>query len=750
MKQRIILVISALLLGISALAGPATKGPVYLVQPDGTGFSARIRGDEYMKIITTEGGNSIIQEKDGWWCYAYYDTEGGKASSGVRVGSDAPDGVMNSSRSIPYGRLAANAKIKRLVQPQEEEPLMKRIMKLSGADTKSSARQTVTKHGIIILAQFRDKKFNHTKDDFINMLTQNGYDRNGATGSAKEYFDDQFNGAFEFSFDVSDIVTLPSAMADYGGNDSDGDDIAPHQMIIDACNLADSKVDFSLYDDDGDGFVDNVFVFFAGGDEAEGAGEDCIWSHAWYIKSGAKKDLVLDGKQIDRYACTAELSRRYTNASSFREVLAGIGTFCHEYFHTFGIPDMYDTDYDESGGSAAALWAWTSLMDSGNQNNYGNTPPYLNAVEREYLGISEPVKIETHGGYTLEPVHRNGMSYRLDTDHEDEYFLIEYRSAEGWDAHIGGSGMLIYHIDKSRRSSGFSDTFGEDLTAYERWQIYNELNCRPDHQCADLLEADGRRDSFGANETEFYHAQLRNIQNIFFPNVNTDEIHPDSSPGLTYWSGEICPLSITNIREADGSVMFNVIGFEGTILPPNVSSVKTEVFMDAAIITFESDKRFNGEATIEWGKTGGETQKVLVAPYDTGKYSVTLENLEPDNKTYTVKIYFELDGLTGRVNTTSFMTKKRPTVEWPYIYMNGVARNSDGTIPAGSKLPLRVYNAADAAEITWKFNGVPVSVGGDGYFTVNGSGKLKAHIIWEDGSEESIMKEITIGKEEEK
>ena len=80
--------------------------------------------------------------------------------------------------------------------------------------------------------------------------------------------------------------------------------------------------------------------------------------------------------------------------------------------------------------------------------------------------------------------------------------------------------------------------------------------------------------------------------------------------------------------------------------------------------------------------------------------------------------------------------------------MNGVQKNSDGTLPEGSRLPLRVYNAGEAAEITWKFNGKVITAGGDGYFTVKESGELKACIIWDDGSEEAIVKEIIIGKED--
>ncbi len=701
-----------------------------------------------MKVTTTSEGHAVTQDEDGWWCYARYDAEGRKTGSGHRVGEEAPAGVMAASRHIPYGRLGEKARMKREALPEGHEPITVRMMKRYGTDTKAVGGGKMTKHGLIILAQFKDVGFTYRREDFVNMLTRSGYSSNGATGCAKEYFDAQFNGKFDFSFDVSPIVTLPSSMAFYGRNGADDDDSAPEQMVIDACCLADDKIDFSLYDDDNDGEVDNVFIFFAGGDEAEGAGEDCIWSHAWYIYSGAGKELILDGKRIDRYACTAELSRRNSGSSGIRETLAGIGTFCHEYFHTFGIPDMYDSDYEGSGGRAAGLWSSTSLMDAGNQNNYGNTPPNLNAIEREILGISKPTVIDRNGSYSLRPIHQEGGYYRLDTDDKDEYYLLECRSEEGWDKYCGGSGLLVYHIDKSKRKSGHSDSYSENTTAAARWDIYNEVNARPDHQCADLIEADNRRDRFSAEEDEAFRLSKENIRSIFFPSASSNSLLPDSRPGLSFWSGKPCDYSVTNIRRTSDGVSFNVIGLTGSDLPPNVVSIRTEAFTDAAIILFESDREFSGEAFIEWGKTGEDTQTVSVKPYSPGKYSITLEGLQPDNKTYTVKIHFELDGLTGEENSVSFMTKKSPSVPWPFIYINGAVKNSDGSMPKGVKLPLRLYNAEDAAETEWTFNGKTVSVGGDGYFTVSESGTLKARIYRKDGSEEVIMKEIIIKKED--
>ena len=436
--RRLLSAIFAIFIYTALTAGPARPDGILLYQPDGSSFYALLSGDEFMKIKTTASGESIVQGEDGWWYYAEYDAQGFKVSTGCRVGDNVQ--VPAESRNIPYDLLSRYANEKR------RKAHLARMQRTAGrVCLQAEMPEQKAKAGLVILAQFKgkDEKFKTTKQQFVSMLTKEGYSEGGATGSAKEYFDQQFNGRYDFSFDVTDIVTVKENRAYYGGNTSRGDDKHPEDMVIEACKLVDDKVDFSKYDQDGDGEVDNVFVFFAGLDEASNASPDHIWSHAWFIKDGAGVTLKLDDVLINRYACAAELEgSRYDSA-----YMTGIGTFCHEYSHTLGLPDLYDADYEE-GGYAAAMWTNTSLMDGGNYNNKGNTPPYFNAIEREILSLSDPVVIDKAGTYELLPIN-NGTYYRINTTTTNEYFLIEYRDEAGWDKHIGGSGVLVYHIDKS-------------------------------------------------------------------------------------------------------------------------------------------------------------------------------------------------------------------------------------------------------------------------------------------------------------
>lgn len=706
-----------------AFAVPAKRKDIVLSQPDGTVFNAVLKGDEFMKILLTAKGEAIVLGEDGYYYYAYYDSEGKKYSSGYRVGENVPGDISAKSRLIPYAKLGQRKKDMTGAVRTREPNLIRRLSEAGAPQTRNGVEAPVEKHGLVILAQFRNLAFSNTKTDFENLLNLQGYDRNGATGCAKEYFDAQFGGSFNFSFNVTDIVTLSRNYEYYGGNDSNGDDRNPEEMVVEACRLVDSSIDFSLYDDDGDGEVDNVFIFFAGKDEADGAGENYIWSHAWYIYDGAGYNLTLDGVKINRYACTSELSIDDTGSTVF----AGIGTFCHEYSHTFGLPDFYDTDYDESGGRSKALWTSTSLMDGGNMNNNGNTPPYYNVVEREILGIGTAETIGA-GSYTLAPINEDGRILRVDSNVEGEYYLFECRTEEGWDKYIGGSGMLVYHIDKSGNDAGFSSSYSKNLTAAERW-TYNELNANPEHQCADLVEA---------------LPSAMAVNHVFFPSSGSDSFSPDTDPAFCFWNGSNAGLALTDITLSGKNIVFSALSTGSEKIPEAINTVKY-VYQDAAIITWESDVMNGEDAVVRWGVTGNLSNEAEIEAYEENKYAVILDGLTP-RTSYAAEIVFRSGGVEGKVVTCKFTTKSS-VGKYPYIILSDVPQNGDGSYPYGAAVPLRVANATDAETVVWTMNGREVSADKSCFYHLAESGMLKAVIHYDDGTQDIIIKEIEIKNE---
>jgi len=406
---------------------------------------------------------------------------------------------------------------------------------------------------LVILASFKDVPMTNSAAQVKKLL-------NEGDQSAATYFKDQTGRSIEIV--VAGPVTLPSERSYYGTNDEDtGEDLHAGELIADACTAADASVDFSTFDMNADGHVDHVFVIYAGTGEHQENGKhpEYVWPHQYSLKYSEYHTIELDGVTIDYYACSSELE--YASASSTR--LCGIGTFCHEFSHIIGLIDLYDTDYEESGGTAAGVWGKTSLMDKGNYNNGSCTPPNYNAIEKELLGVIVPEEFKA-GSYNLFPIGSdNAKTYKISHPEDpDEYYLFEYRSQEGWDKYIGGKGLLVYHIDKSVNNVSESIKYEKPITSAERWSVYNEVNCRPDYQCADLIEADSRVDINPTDE------QYSNISGVFFPQNGIYSIGGEATVKMPFRDGTFPSLYLRDILlENDGTISF-VVADSSSPLPP--------------------------------------------------------------------------------------------------------------------------------------------------------------------------------------
>lgn len=320
---------------------------------------------------------------------------------------------------------------------------------------------------LLILVEFADQNFalNNTYQAFDSLANGDNYTYNGATGSCKQYFTDQSNGKYIPQFDVIGPVMLPQTMAYYGTDtqSGNGDDRYVFDFVLDACLGADQMgADFTKYDNNDDGFVDFVYIIYAGVGQADGGPETTIWPHAWDLKAtlyygnhnqntyyaNSATDYYLpqiDGKTLMKYACSNEL--KYSN-----QARSGIGTICHEFSHVLGLPDYYLTTTSPVVNQRETPGAW-SLMGYGNYLNDGNTPPNYSVYDKYYLGWLEPIalaqtqtlEIPADGVTTYmlasNEKHVDDGAYRTDT-----VYYIENRQQEGWDAYLPGHGMLIWRV----------------------------------------------------------------------------------------------------------------------------------------------------------------------------------------------------------------------------------------------------------------------------------------------------------------
>lgn len=401
--KKLFLAFAFVFISLHIWAVPATPYPIEMTQPDGSTITVCLHGDEY---------------------YSYY---------------ALPDGT-------PLRRLESGffQKDSSVLLPAEE--VQTRLRKAQQTHLSTTFPLTGSPRSLVVLMGFTDQPFAQTKADFEALLNESGYSYNNATGSARDYFIASSDSVFSPIFDVYGPYTAEHDMAYYGAPSGDSKDKDPYSLIAEACQrVHDAGINLKQYDTDNDGVLDNVFVFYAGNNQAEGASENTIWPHRGDL---VWKNITIDGVRLSSYACTSE----YRGTDKTR---ASIGTFCHEFGHVLGLPDFYDTTYDHY---TIANW---DIMCSGSYNNKGNTPPTYASHERFFLGWLQPKQLTEAGEYYLEPLTTSNSAYLIAAETHNmvgsspspkEYFLLEYRNRSGWETPSGslpGTGMLVWHIDYS-------------------------------------------------------------------------------------------------------------------------------------------------------------------------------------------------------------------------------------------------------------------------------------------------------------
>ena len=494
MRKRMLAALVALLAGFQVMnAIPARPGRFTAIQPDGTRLTLERHGDEWGHWFTDASGRMFQQDEDGFY----------------RVISDSEATAIRE-----------HASARRIARRSTQG---RRAMARSGQNAVLGRR-----HFLVILVEFNNLSFKEANDSlaFTNLMNQVGYSANGGTGSARDFYYDNSHGRFEPIFDVYGPVKLTKDYSYYGKNDSWGNDQHAEEAVAEGCIALDDEIDFSLYDNDGDGKVDLVFMYYAGRGEADGGGSNTIWPHQWELTS-AGINLALDGVTVDSYACSSELA-------GYSGTFTGVGTACHEFGHAMGLPDFYDTDY-ETNGEAGALYSY-STMCGGAYNNDGRTPPYFNFEERMLLGWvdeSDYLTFDRTGDYTILPIDGD-VAYRTFTDMDGEYFVYENRTKTGWDLYLPGEGMIVYHVDKSTRKVSGSTTA---KALWDNWHDTNSINAKGSHPCFYIVPAASQ-----SSLNYYYESRMP------FPYGDVNTYVPNS------WNGVDGPVSFSRISFANGQV----------------------------------------------------------------------------------------------------------------------------------------------------------------------------------------------------
>ncbi len=327
---------------------------------------------------------------------------------------------------------------------------------------------------LCLLVEFPDQKFSidNPKEAFSNLFNQVGYAKDGAKGSVRDYFYECSYGQLDLQVDVVGPYTTTENMAYYGGNSVDEAGKVTNRssktptMVKEIIKKANADVDFSQYNNDaGDKIIEGLYVIYAGYDESNGGPADAIWSHTGRLATGMGQRIDENGSiyYIKTYACSSELRGVPSN------LIATIGIICHETGHLLGAPDYYQVGQERADRTLKGTGVWDLQADGGwGGDPKGSQPAHPNPYTKIYTyGWAEAIDLDADQEVILAPstTSKNAF-YRIKTNNENEFFLLENRQKIGFDASLPGSGLLIYHAKDVKTS------FAEDNNATHPQKLY--------------------------------------------------------------------------------------------------------------------------------------------------------------------------------------------------------------------------------------------------------------------------------------
>lgn len=508
MKQRIFILNALLCLVLSVWAVPAKRGVwCSLSLVDGTEVKAQLVGDEFLHYFVAEDGTKYVQDE---------------ATGLYRKMTDE----VTARRRSAVRRAQAQGRQKRMLRKAQA----------------SNAFQG-TKKGLIILVQFTDSKFKsgHDLALYERIANDENYSGNNFRGSIKDYFKAQSHGLFELDFDVAGICQLQHPYAYYGKNNSQEEDVKPGEMVAEACLWAhEHGINFSKYDWNGDGEVDQVFVLYAGHGEASYKDANTIWPHMYYLSaSDYGKSLSLDGVTVDTYACSCELNGDGN--------LDGIGTFCHEFSHCMGFPDLYDTSSDGGWFGMGDF----DLMCSGSYNGDSKCPAGYSAYEKAecgWLTLKDMTNIEQETSIVgVQPMSADGDAYIIkNKGHEDEYYILENRQKTGWDSYLPASGLMITHVDYD------ADIWGWNMpNTSGKYEDANGNTKTNDHQRLTIFRAGNSSSDYGDSSDLYPYRSNNTLTKTSSPAAT---LYNTNSNGSKYMHVAIKDIAIAS----DGTASFTL------------------------------------------------------------------------------------------------------------------------------------------------------------------------------------------------
>lgn len=518
--KKFLTLIGAAALSLGAQAAKAYPEPIMVTQANGERITIVLHGNEDYNWVTAMDGSLLVLQDGNY-----------------RRANDEEERTW----------LMELAEIERL----EQQRTSGRGPRLEPVQATATMFPHVgTPKALVLLADFQDRKFLHDDettqqifDAYLNQEEGKPTHEADATlsyneGSVRKYFSDMSKGQFEPQFEVAMPVHLSGNMVDYGAgrNDNMG------KFVPEVCQLADQAgVDFSQYDANNDGYVDLVYIIFAGWGQSTGGPTESIWP-----KSGTVSGGTYDGKRVMRYGVHSELCM-YEGAWATPRI-NGIGLFCHEFSHCMGLPDFYPTTESAQNAYNPSM-EYFDLMDNGEYVQNGYVPCAYTAWEREAMGwlaIDTLKESQTVTLRSLDATDNPGVAYRImnpDDETGHEYLIVQNLQQEGWNrvlcSRLGAHGMLATHVDYDASAFSLNSNRVNNVIGHSRMTF---IPAGGDYISGYQVGQVSQADYFA------FHAR-----SVFPGTSDVTEL-----PTISWYTGDSDILQLTDIsEEADGTVTLN-------------------------------------------------------------------------------------------------------------------------------------------------------------------------------------------------
>lgn len=607
----VLLLLPMAIFPLKSYAVPAYDGLFELNQPSGFSFEARKRGDEWHNWVETRDGYGIYQNMaTGNWEYYLPSTDTDSTKTGVNAHSgriqDSPLRILvgeadPSSLTIPKGLRPPRTSVIKSDLPDSYQDTSSRDRSQPGSDRLKNTSVSRTIPLLVIGVDYATATATYATEQVQPLLF-------GASDSVSDYYSKTsyssmtITPATESSGTANDGFVGWLRLKDSHPNTGSSIDTRNQQIAKDAIRAADPYINYSSYDDNGDGIIKptelSILIIVAGYEAAYSGDSPSVWAHQWYMYGVGYP--IVDGKTIQQYAQFGE---------KHGDHLATFGVMAHELGHLmFTLPDLYDTDTSNGGSFGIGYF---DLMGAGSWGaafgaNPGSSPTQLSAWSKEYLSWGEVNTVPSTQMVSFPNADGNNASiFRINPSDSNQYFLLENRQFTGYDAGFqrqtgvsGHGGLVIYHIDKLKTG---------------QWPRANTVNADEDDKGVDVEEANEGSLGYSMLDTYTHGAAT----NMFFFSGNNTSFTGSTIPDSKLKNSDSTNISVTDISSYGDTMTATVmvplcVADSIAASPSRLKLPKKESSEVTVAVTCADGSPVEGElvtAKVKFGKT-----RILVSP----------------------------------------------------------------------------------------------------------------------------------------